>query len=205
MKKADTTVNVSIPAIEIKTFQIRLVGDSPLIVHAWSEKAKREMLEKQMKKAVKGKEAKDPFADFCNSLYWLSDKPEKPTMEDVQKAKFGFPVVAFKAAAVDGGYQSGIIPTKTVARAAFHIVGEFAEIEGTPEMREDMVRVGMGTSDIRYRGEFKNWATTLTIRYNANAMSLEQIINLFNVGGFACGIGEWRPAKNGSYGMYHVE
>ena len=205
MKKADTTVNVSIPAIEIKTFQIRLVGDSPLIVHAWSEKAKREMLEKQMKKAVKGKEAKDPFADFCNSLYWLSDKPEKPTMEDVQKAKFGFPVVAFKAAAVDGGYQSGIIPTKTVARAAFHIVGEFAEIEGTPEMREDMVRVGMGTADIRYRGEFKNWATTLTIRYNANAMSLEQIINLFNVGGFACGIGEWRPAKNGSYGMYHVE
>lgn len=205
MKKAETTVNVSIPAIEIKTFQLRIVGDSPLIVHAWSEKAKREMLEKQMKMATKGKEAKNPFADFCNSLYWLTDKPENPTMDDVLKAKFGFPVVAFKAAAVDGGYQSGITANKTTSRGAFHIVGEFAEIEGTPEMREDMVRVGMGTADIRYRGEFKNWATTLTIRYNSNAMSVEQIINLFNIGGFACGIGEWRPAKDGGYGMYHVE
>ena len=79
-----------------------------------------------------------------------------------------------------------------------------AEINGTPEMREDMVRIGMGTADIRYRGEFKNWSTILTIRYNERAMSLEQIINLFNIGGFSCGVGEWRPSKDGSYGMFHV-
>lgn len=30
-----------IPAIEISTFELTLVGDSPLIVHAWSEKAKK--------------------------------------------------------------------------------------------------------------------------------------------------------------------
>ena len=72
-------------------------------------------------------------------------------------------------------------------------------------MREDMVRIGMGTADLRYRGEFKNWATTLTIRYIPFAISMEQIINLFNVGGFSCGVGEWRPEKGGSFGMYHVE
>ena len=142
--------------------------------------------------------------DFCDSLYWLTEKPENPTMEDVQKARFGFPTVAFKSAAVDAGYQSGILAKKTTARGAFHIVGEMAEIEGTPEMREDMVRIGMGTADIRYRGEFKKWSTTLTIRYNKNAISDEQIINLINVGGFACGVGEWRPGKDGSYGMFHV-
>ena len=86
----------------------------------------------------------------------------------------------------------------------FHILEEMAEIEGTPEMREDMVRIGMGTADIRYRGEFKKWSTTLKIRYNKNAISAEQIINLINVGGFACGVGEWRPGKDGSYGMFHV-
>ena len=32
---------VEIPAIEIKTFQLRLVGDSPFISHAWSDKAKK--------------------------------------------------------------------------------------------------------------------------------------------------------------------
>lgn len=198
-------VNVSIPAIDIRTFELKLVGDSPLIVHAWSEKAKREMLEKQMKKASKGKEAKDPFKDFVNSLYWLSEKPENPTMDDVKKAKFGFPSVAFKAAAVDGGYQSGVTSTKTTSRGAFHITGDMVEIEGTPDIREDMVRIGMGTADIRYRGEFKKWSVTLHIRYNASAMSMEQIINLFNIGGFACGVGEWRPSKDGNFGMFHVE
>ena len=206
-KKINETVesiNVEIPELNIGYFEVTIIGDSPLIEHAWSDKAKQMMLDKQMKKATSGREAKDPFMDFCDSLYWLTEKPENPTMEDVQKARFGFPTVAFKAAAVDAGYQSGILAKKTTARGAFHIVGEMAEIEGTPEMREDMVRIGMGTADIRYRGEFKKWSTTLTIRYNKNAISDEQIINLINVGGFACGFGEWRPGKDGSYGMFHV-
>ena len=100
---------IDIPAIKIEDFYLKIVGDSPLISHAWDEKAKKMMLDKQMKKATNGKEAKDPFADFCSSLYWLTDKPANPTMEDVQKAKFGFPTIAFKAAAVDSGYQQGVL------------------------------------------------------------------------------------------------
>lgn len=203
IKKTESTP-INIPAINIQEFDLRLVGDSPLIVHAWSDKAKKMMLDKQMKKATSGREAKDPFQDFTDSLYWLTEKPEKPTMEDVLNAKFGFPTVAFKAAAVAGGFRAGVIEKMTVARGAFHISGEMALIEGTPEMREDMVRVGMGTADIRYRGEFRQWATTLRIRYNTRAMSIEQIVNLFNVGGFACGVGEWRPEKDGAYGMFHA-
>ena len=36
---------VEIKPIEIKKFKIKLIGDTPLIMHAWSEKAKREMLD----------------------------------------------------------------------------------------------------------------------------------------------------------------
>ena len=68
-----------------------------------------------------------------------------------------------------------------------------------------MVRISMGTADIRYRGEFPVWRVTFTIRHNANVLSAEQIINLFNVGGFAIGVGDWRPQRNGSFGMFHVE
>jgi hypothetical protein len=53
----------------IETVHFKLVGDSPLIVHAWSEKAKRQMLDKQMKKATKAKEAKDPQADYEACFY----------------------------------------------------------------------------------------------------------------------------------------
>lgn len=202
--------NVSIPAINIQYATISIVGDSPLIVHKWSEKAKKEILDKQMKKAkTKGHDAKDPVLDFIDSLYWLDGEPEEKTEEGFAKAiqngaRFGFPSVSFKASAVAAGYRSGVTKNLVSMYGAFHIDVEFVEIKGVPEMREDMVRVGMGVADIRYRGEFKEWSATFQVKYNASAISLEQLVNLFNLGGFACGLGEWRPEKGGAFGMYHV-
>jgi len=221
----DVVMKVELPGIDIGYFTVNIVGDSPLIVHRWSEKAKKEMLDKQMKKASKGKEAKVPKRDFVEALYWLDDAgcllPEIPyglsditndtddavIIEALQKGKFGFPAVAFKACAIDAGFQQGVIAKKTTSRGAFHIIGEYAVIEGMPDMREDMVQVGgmSKVADIRYRPEFKQWRTSLNIRYNKNAISPEQIINLLNYGGFSNGVGEWRPSKDGSYGTFHVE
>lgn len=201
----ETLLGIMIPEIQQKTLVLKVVGDSPLIVHKWSEKAKKEILEKQMKKATKAKEAKDPWMDYCESMYWLTPMPEKPTQEDIEKAKFGFPATAFKAAAIDAGYQQGYLAKKTTARGAFYIVGDMVEIQGTPNIREDMVKIGMGIADIRYRGEFKNWSAELTIRYNPNVMSAEQIVNLINLGGFSNGVGEWRQSKDGCFGIFHVE
>ena len=196
-KKNTTTeaVEVSIPAIDIRTATIHVVGDSPLIVHKWSEKAKKEILDKQMKRAkTKGHDAKDPVRDFIDSLYWLEGEPEEKTEEGFAKAiqngaRFCFPSVAFKAAAVAAGYRAGITKNK-----------------GVPDMREDMVTVGgiSRAADIRYRGEFKEWDATFAVRYNAAVVSLEQLVNLFNLGGFCCGLGEWRAEKGGCYGMFHM-
>lgn len=211
MAKAKTTEQVvDIPAINIKKFQITIVGDSSLIVHRFDEKSKRQILEKQTQKAKSGKEPKNPVRDFIESMYWLSKKPTAYSEEAFEKsieagATFGFPSVAFKASAISAGYRAGVTKDKVTGNGAFHVDGEFVEIKGIPEMREDMVRIGMGTADIRYRGEFKEWEATFTVKYNASVFSAEQIINLFNLGGFACGIGEWRPEKGGSYGMYHVK
>lgn len=203
---------VIIPAIKIETTVLKIVGDSPLIVHKWSEKAKKEILDKQMKKAKSGgHDVRKPVEDFINSLYWLSHEPEEKTEEGFAKAiqegaTFGFPSVAFKAAAVSGGFRSGATANKVSMNAAFHIDGEFVKIDGIPTIREDMVRLGGITraADIRYRGEFKEWSATFSVRYNKQAISLEQLLTLFNLGGFACGVGEWRPEKGGHYGMFHI-
>lgn len=182
---------ITLPALNIQFVTLRLVGDSPLICHAWSEKAKKEMLDKQMKKAKQAQAAKDPEQDFKDSLYPL---PE---------GGYGFPAVAFKNAAVSACRAiAGIAMTE--ARGAFHIVGDMVKIEGEPSPREDMVKIAMGTADIRYRGEFREWAAEITLRHNANALSGEQIANLFNTAGFAVGVGEWRPERDGSFGMFHV-
>jgi len=204
MKKTEEQA-VSIPRINLKKFQLKIVGDSPLITNNWSEKAKQQMLDKQMKKASSGKTAKDPWVNYCDSMYWLTEKPDNPTQEDVEKAKFGFPSIGFKASAATAGFRGGITKNKVSTNGVFHISGELVEIIAIPNIREDMVRIGMGTADIRYRGEFKDWAALLDITYNANVMSAEQIINLFNLAGFSVGVGEWRPERKGTSGMFHVE
>lgn len=191
-KDGATETRIELPQLKIGQARITLIGDSSLICHAWSHKAKSQMLAKQMKQAKQGKAAKDPEQDFRDSLYPLPNG-----------RGYGFPAVAFKSAAVDAcSHVDGV--TKVEARGAFHINGEMVEIEGAPTMREDMVRIAMGTADIRYRGEFKEWRVTFVVRYNENVLSLEQIVNLFNTAGFAIGVGEWRPQKDGNHGMFHV-
>lgn len=116
---------------------------------------------------------------------------------------------AFKGAAVDACSFTGKEITKVQARGTFHLIDDTGEgltaIQGTPKMRRDTVRVGMGSADMRYRGAFPTgWQTTLTIRYNRNAISPDQIIQLFNLAGFHIGVGDWRPQKDGSYGMFEV-
>ena len=216
MAKKNEAAIIEIKPINIVTTTVRIAGDTPLIMHRWSEKAKRMILEKQMKKTKSSaKEAKNPIEDFIESIYWMDGKPSEYTEEAFDEAcrngaRFGFPVTAIKQATISSAYRNGITKDMASLRGAFFIAGEgselLAEVKGcAPTMREDMVRVGMGVADIRFRGEFANWYMDLQVSYNANgAYTLDQIINLINVGGFSCGIGEWRPEKDGNYGMYHV-
>ena len=207
---------IEIRPIEIQKTTIRIVGDTPLIMHAWSEKAKREMLAKQMKKTKSAaREAKNPVEDFVRSMYWLTPMPTDMTEDGFEKAiaegaRFGFPVTAFKQAAISAAYRMGWAKDKMSLRGAFFIdsdANQMIEIHSdVPNMREDMCKVGMGVADIRYRGEFRNWYADLTISYNKNGQhTLEQIINIINAGGYVCGVGEWRPERDGQFGMFHVE
>ena len=213
-KVAETNV-VEIKALDIKRVNIRIKGDSPLIVHAWSEKAKRQMLEAQMRTTkTKAKEIRDPYADFIGSLYWLTEKPEAnpEAFEEAVKAgaKWGFPVGAIKQAGNATAYRLGWVKNQMELRGAYFLsseYGDMAEIKGcVPEMREDMVRIGMGSADLRYRGAFTEWYMDLVLEYNASGnMTLEQILNCINAGGYSCGLGEWRPEKDGVFGRFHVE
>lgn len=184
---------IELPRLDIKQVTVRLVGDTELICHRWSEKAKQIMLGRQMGIPDAGREPKDPERDYQESLYRLPG------------GGYGFPSIAFKNAAVQACTSLGKSVTKVMARQAFHVIGEMIPIEGTPRRREDMVRVGQGTADIRHRGGFPEWRCTLTIRYNARVLTAEQIINLLNTAGFAVGIGEWRSERDGSFGLFHVE
>lgn len=221
MANAKTEV-VEIRPIEIKRVPVHIEGDTPLIMHAWSVKAKQMMLDAQMGKAKgKQKPKKSPAEDFIESMYWLEGKPTiTDDMSEDEKmaafhtaiengARFGFPATAFKQAAISAAYRMGWSKDMVSLRGAFFIESDddgMIEIKSDmPVMREDMVRVGMGTADIRYRGQFNNWSADLIVNYNTNGKySLEAIINIINAGGYCYGVGEWRPEKDGQYGTFHV-
>ena len=159
-KKTSTEV-ITIKPVEKVTAEVTIVGESPLIVHAWSEKAKKEILDAQQgKKKGKKSDRRNPVEDFIRSLYWLDGMPEIPdgaTEEECERifldavskgARFGFPAVAIKKAAVSAAYRQGYTKDKVSANGTFWLNGiddpEFVVIESDepPTMREDMVKIG---------------------------------------------------------------
>lgn len=221
-KKSEAEI-INIGKLDMERMPLRIVGETPLIVHAWSEKAKKEMLAAQMgKKEGKKKETKDPVQDFLCTAYWLTPMPTDNSFETFQKtvedgARFMFPVTALKNASVAAPYRMGWTKDKVSMRGAMWLWDanpkgdvpiEMMEIhyDGMPEMREDMVRLNGQTADLRYRMQYAKWHMDVILEYNKSGKySLEALINIINAGGIVCGLGEWRNEKGGLFGRYHVE
>lgn len=226
-KKNESTQVITIKPVKVSKARITLVGDTPLIIHAWSEKAKKEMLESQTKnkKEKKAKEIRDPFAEFMDALYWVTPKPTEHTPEAFEAAlaagaKFGFPTTAIKQAALAACYRAGIIPNQVGMKCTFYLNAVEGCDKGTgselavidtdepPVFREDMVKIGAinKLADLRYRPAFNNWKIRLTVSLiETGTFTMESIINAINLGGYMNGIGEWRMERDGDFGHYHVE
>src|SRR5208337_2827049 len=135
-------------------FNSWIVGLSPLIVHAWSHKAKIQMLQGQVKAVRgKGKEQRNPDQDFVDSLYRMGK-------DDQGKDIFGFPVTGIKKAILGAAHKDKGL-AKTAALSNLWIEGKLVRVPtaaknaicdiplvrlygSDPQMREDMVRIGSG-------------------------------------------------------------
>lgn len=204
---------VQIDRIGAETIIVPIVGTSPLIMHRFSEKAKREMLDRTQGKK-NPRQAKDPRAEFEAAGYVMSN--------DTGKTKtYGFPAIAFKAATVSAArfyrdvtmtalrqflFFSGIVSgPDRVSLVPITFAGKLPKGEEWPRMREDVVRVGMGSADLRYRPEFWPWRAELTITYVKSALTQGSVLSLIDAGGLGVGVGEWRPERGGDFGQYKVD
>lgn len=194
---------IEIARIAAETLRIPIIGTSPLIVHRWNDKAKRQMLDAQQGKK-KVKEIRDPEADYQSSLYRID--------KDDGTETFGFPVLGFKAATIGAARFYDKSVTMTSLRQCMFFRGvmtkadsqQLVEINGSHVMREDIVRVGQGT-DLRYRAMFPEWSATLSVTYVSTALDKSSILSLVDAGGMGVGVGEWRPQKNGEFGTYAID
>lgn len=187
--------SVEIKEFDIKQVVIPITSKSPLIVNQFSEKARKIILDKQTGKP-KGKkhEIKNPEEDYKNSKHVSSQGWE------------GFPAAGFKAAMIRGAKMIGMVMKD--AQTGFFVQADdestqLVRIYGESRMREDMVRVGMGLADVRFRAEYPEWSANLTIEFNEGVISLDQIYQLVKAAGYGCGIGEMRPEKGKfNYGRF---
>jgi len=221
MTKA-TAPAIQIPKMQRDRMKVKVIGTSPLIIHQFGDKVKKQMLDKQKKKANKGRDAKNPIADFVNSLHLMGsfDREEITEMlmdadvrvgadvaEHFADIPIGFPAGGFKKAAVSACRNvDGVAMTE--ARGAFFVIedqGGLVEIKyDRLIIREDGVVISRNTKDIRHRGCLEGWSATLQIELNPMALTSEQVLNLIDISGFSVGVGDWRPERNGSNGMFRL-
>lgn len=215
---------IDIPRVVRETIQLPVMGTSGMIPHRFSEKIKKEMLEKHTgKSAAKAKAPKDIHANLAGTLHYFNSADEEIFLERLRSKdkkpgddvsdcltdiQIGFPAIGFKKATVGACRNVDGIPM-TLARGAFFVQ---AEENGLVEIlydsvafREDMVRNSNGQPDIRHRCELQNWRANLKIILNPGVMSTKQLAGLIDIGGFAVGVGDWRPEKNGDNGTYTVD
>jgi hypothetical protein len=187
--------NVRIAGLQRVRMRVPIKGLSPLLCNKFSDRQKDKIEAKQQKESsvACGREKRNPDQEFKDSLYKMED------------GRYGFPASGFKKAMVSAAGFTGGQLKKTTMRGAFHIVGDMAAIKGSPRQHTSTVRLKNGAADMRYRAIFDEWETELDVLYNESVISKEQIIQLIHLAGFSVGVGDWRPERSGSFGMFDVK
>lgn len=227
IKKNAEVVNIVPP--KFKEVEITIVGLTPLMTNPFSNKARVSLPDtpEAEKPQVKTK-TKPPvvaYNDMMDALYWLTEKPEHGADEEEAEAiwnevkdtaAFGFPVTGIKQSIITGAYRAGLDVKMTELRASFWLRGgtdkgtqDLAEIVSpAPELRIDIGRNSGINRSAKHciRPEFTTWEIPLVMKYIENGKyTLSQLLSLVNYGGFASGIGEWRPERDGQHGMYELK
>lgn len=184
---------ISIPDVESQKMDIWVIGDTPLLCHKFSESMIQEILDKQTgdKPTKIGRKPKDPEQEYIDSMYYLPN------------GEYGFPAANFKQSVV-GACRNVDGLSMVRAKTLFFVLGDILKLYGNPRMRRDVVRLNGKSADIRFRGEFPKWAIKLSIKMAVGGLSPTQMAGLLQLAGQTQGVGDWRPEKGGSMGMYHV-
>ncbi len=202
MKKvSETTKTVTITPPKFETAQIHIKGISPFVQLKFSQKTIDEIRERQeagsTTRSKKAKKARDLNADFVNAQHRS------------EEGWAGIPAAAFRQAAIDVCRMTGV--KMTYAKMSIFVNAEgFDATEGTPlvriiggepEMLVAHVRNATGVVDLRSRAMWREWNAVVSVTYDADQFTLNDIVNLYSRAGVQIGVGEGRPYSKNSAGM----
>lgn len=77
-----------------------------------------------------------------------------------------------------------------------------------PEQWVAPVRNATGVMDLRSRPRWNTWGASVTVRFDADVFTLDDVVNLFARIGAQVGVGEGRPFSKNScglgFGLFHI-
>lgn len=193
---------VSITPPNIQTARFRIIGTAPLVQNKFSQRALESMAADQasgMKKKGK-REAKDFDACVREATHISED------------GWCGIPASAFRAGLIS---TCRLVDFKmTLAKLSVFVVADGYErdrfgvqplvkiTKGKPERTDFAVRNATGVADIRPRPMWREgWEAVVTIRFDADQFTLDDVTNLLARMGEQVGIGAGRPDSKDSAGM----
>ena len=190
--------SIEIPAPAIEHVVLRMVGVTPYLANAFPDAVLSALEAKGQKKATSPKQIRSPEVQVENAIH--RDRDGLPAI----------PAAAFHNAMVAAGqrFAAGI---GTELRGFFSLRAEWLPIKGAdPVAHRTMARTkGAGRAPMpRYRALFDPWMVECPFSYNADHLSLEQLVNLAVLAGEMVGVGDWRKelkGGTGAFGMFTVE
>lgn len=208
-KKKEEVIVIAKP--NWKNLEISIVGETRLNIHRLGKKLQQEFTDRDQNKPKKKKGPRNLQAEFMDSMYYIDNSfQEVDTPEKIVKStRFGFPASGFKKAMVSASRSYANLKM-TEMRGRVFIMNQYVRIEGKPVMDEFWRRIGgkgpgTGTPDIGIRATFPEWKATLFVKYNADLISAESVVNLLATAGVSVGIGEDRPEKSGNtFGTWRI-
>jgi hypothetical protein len=199
------TKQIAIPEIEIRQAMLTIRGVSPLIVHRWSEKALKALEDSQTGKAKQKKGPRIPEEEWRAACYVI---PGKEDAEDWKPGKYYFPASGLKHAYLYGIVMLGDPKSFPKSRATGWV---FMNDDPTLAFESVTLRTDIGRNPTQpvYRPQFNGWSMELAVDYDAQSITLEQVVAIMDRGLYTGGIGEWRPSapknKTGSFGRARIE
>jgi hypothetical protein len=199
-KKQEATNEITIMEINRGQLDVCILGTSPLIYNAMSEKAKHELLMPAPKKNAAERAANlkhRPYDEYRNSVYTSRD-PNGTTL-------LNFPAAAFKKAMSCAALDIPGVAKSQIGRLVWAI-GDRVEIFGEPQMMCSIVRSAdmNRTPDVRTRAILPEWACRVSFCYMVPLLKQQTIVNLLAAAGFL-GVGDWRQERgSGSYGQFQL-
>lgn len=212
MAKKQARQEIVIEKPKDKTIKLRIISDTPLLMHRLGKKAKEELDNTKEGKKARTQKPRVYQEEFLDSMHYINTKGEsifEPPEKLLKTTRYGFPASGFKKAMISAVRQYQNVKM-TEVKGVFFIVGEYVEIKGVPEMDGFWRRIGgkgpgTGTPDWGIRAKFSKWSAELTITYLENFISPDSIANLLHAAGRCVGIGEDRPEKSGgTFGRWHI-